>query len=178
MKVFLSLPMNGKSDEWIMDNIARMIANYNAVSKEDNDYIHTFRNQYDFEFSGDKKAIRLWYLGEAIKKLGRCNIILFHPEWYKARGCRVEDYVATKYDIDSYSFAESQGFLDAIIETVVRPKPSVKANIRRIVDDLGIWTPELFVKTPIEDFENLKGVGSVTIHYIEELKNKLKDKEN
>jgi len=38
------------------------------------------------------------YLGEAIKSLGRCEYVLFHPDYSNANGCLVEEFVADKYN--------------------------------------------------------------------------------
>lgn len=49
--------------------------------------------------AGDKKDGRLYYLGQAIMKLDKCDAIIFASDWEKHKGCRIEHHIAETYEI-------------------------------------------------------------------------------
>lgn len=89
MKIFLSQPMNGLSD----DEIIRVRNTVKKMLTENDELIDSF-----FE-GAPARATPLWYLGESIKLLGSADVVIFAPGWENARGCRIERRCAEEYGI-------------------------------------------------------------------------------
>lgn len=107
-KVFLSLPMSGRTDVEIDNNIREMVEMFdNVIIKKFNrmdsdpehyEFVHNFTKDFD-EKAAKRKNPNIYYLGEAIKKMADCDYVLFHKRSIEARGCRIEMEVAKEYDI-------------------------------------------------------------------------------
>lgn len=92
-KLFVSQPMNGKSDKEILDERNRLIAEAEERSGEKFEVLETF-------FRGaPADATPLWYLGESLKLLGTADFAVFAPGWQDYRGCRIEHDAAVAYGI-------------------------------------------------------------------------------
>ena len=97
MKVFISQPMNGKSDEEILKR-----------RKEIQDYcIKTFQKPCDFIDSFSKKDDtirkgRIAMLGDSISLMCDAELVVFDKGWEKTHGCRVERMVCAEYSIPVY----------------------------------------------------------------------------
>lgn len=89
MKIFLSQPMNGLSD----DEIIRIRKSVQKMLTENDELIDSFIE------GAPAKATPLWYLGESIKLLGSADVVVFAPGWENARGCRIERRCAEEYGI-------------------------------------------------------------------------------
>ena len=89
MKIFLSQPMNGLSD----DEIIRVRENVKKMLAENDVLIDSFIEE------APAKAAPLCYLGESIKLLGGADVAVFAPGWENARGCRIERRCAEEYGI-------------------------------------------------------------------------------
>lgn len=87
-KVFISFPMHGKSFKEAL-----------AIRDSMIDYLKPDQVPVDNLIEKPEDSERLYCLGEAIKKLGECDMALFHPEWQKCNGCCVEMLVAKRYGI-------------------------------------------------------------------------------
>ena len=102
-KIFLSLPMSGRSDEEIMAQIEEMKARFllkNPFGKgEEIIFVDNLENDIDPSSCIDVKTEPLLYLGEAIRKLAYCDGVYFGKGWSKARGCLIEMEVCVKYSI-------------------------------------------------------------------------------
>ena len=95
MKVlFISQPMNGKSDEEILKEREQAIAKVKEVVGEDVEVLETF---FD-DFSVDAKPLE--YLARSIEFLAKADIAYFAPGWETARGCKIEHDCARAYGID------------------------------------------------------------------------------
>lgn len=97
-KVFLSLPMHGKSDLEIRNEINYLKSDEikQKLEIELNDDIEYIDN---FDATGTESDGRLYYLGQAIQKLDKCDAILFASNWESAKGCKIEYDVAIMYRI-------------------------------------------------------------------------------
>ena len=94
MKVFISQPMNGKTDEEI---------------KQEREKVKTFLNKKfyycDIEIidsffeNAPHDAKPAWYLGESIKLLSTADLFYLAKNWEDTRGCRIERQVAFDYGI-------------------------------------------------------------------------------
>ena len=93
-KLFVSQPMNGKSDKEILDERNRLIAEAEERSGEKFEVLETF-------FRGaPADAKPLWYLGESLKLLSTADVAYFANGWKNARGCKIEHICAEQYGIN------------------------------------------------------------------------------
>lgn len=90
MKVFISQPMNGLTDDEIKAKREELTAAY-----PDAEIIDSF-----FE-GAPHDATPLWYLGKSIQLLGTADLAIFAKGWEKKRGCRIEHAVAVEYGIET-----------------------------------------------------------------------------
>jgi hypothetical protein len=99
--VFISMPMNGMTDDDIIDNLQRAKEEYlrrcsktiGEVAFESNVGCplppkHVPENRHG-----------VWYLGVAISKMSSCDEAFFYGNWREARGCKIEYAVSRLYDI-------------------------------------------------------------------------------
>ena len=105
MKVFISQPMHGLTDEEIIkvkeqakEEIKKLLGFYDRNGELE------IISMYEVPvvpvvYRADKEPSRLWYLGRAIQYLEDVDIIYFCKDWKESNGCKVEHYVATLYDI-------------------------------------------------------------------------------
>ena len=93
-KVFMSVGMNGRNDQDIVQDLDRAGQKIYELFGGDVGIYHN----YDCE--GPDYAGRLWYLGEAIKKLGACDICYFVKGWQNHKGCRAEYEICKLYGIE------------------------------------------------------------------------------
>ena len=110
-RIFLSLPMSGRSDEEIQEQICEMKAKFllkNPFGKgEEIEFVHNFKemevttNTFD-PFDGERKTPALYYLGRAINKMAYCDGVYFGNGWSKARGCMIEMEICVKYGIPRF----------------------------------------------------------------------------
>ena len=106
MKVFISLPHHGRTEAEIQADLNRYFeevkTDKNIVNESGEwELIDTIHN-----VNIPKNPSRLWYLGEAIKKLSDADLVYFAGEWYTAKGCWVEFIAASLYEKNlSYSYA-------------------------------------------------------------------------
>ena len=102
MRVFISQPMNGLTDEEIEANKQEAIEDikrlYHFFDKNGELYIVSTTEQRKHEVF-PKNASRLWWLGRAIQMLEDVDVIFMCKGWENASGCKVEKFVATEYNI-------------------------------------------------------------------------------
>lgn len=91
-KIFISQPMNGKTNE--------------QIKEERNIAIQAMRDMFgevevldSFFENAPHDAAPLWYLGEAIKLLSHADYAYFVSGWENARGCKIEHGCAVEYGI-------------------------------------------------------------------------------
>ena len=93
VKVFISPPMNGKTDEEILKERNQLIDCAKEHYGENIEVIDSF-------FKGaPHNANPLWFLGESIKKLSEADVAVFAKDWEKARGCKIENECCISYGI-------------------------------------------------------------------------------
>ena len=93
MKVFISQPMKGKTDEEILKEREAAIAKAKEIYGEDVEVIDSF-----FQ-SAPADARPLWFLGKSLELLSTADIVYFAPGWKDARGCKIEHTCALEYGI-------------------------------------------------------------------------------
>lgn len=100
VKLFISQPMHGKTDEEILAVRNKAIASAKKNMKEfgyegeDVEVIESFFEDFD------ANAKPLHYLAASIKLLADADIAYFAKGWEEARGCKIEFECATQYGID------------------------------------------------------------------------------
>ncbi len=94
MKIFISQPMKGKTNEEIKTERERLIAKAREHYGEDIEVIDSF-----FE-NAPADARPLWFLGKSLELLSTADVAVFAPDWESARGCRVENHCAIMYGIE------------------------------------------------------------------------------
>lgn len=96
-KVFISQPMNGKTDEEILKEREKAIKSVQEKFGEDIEVIDTFIQENAPEHSN----AGLWYLGKSLELLSTADIAYFTKGWENARGCKIENKCAIEYEIDT-----------------------------------------------------------------------------
>ena len=89
MKVFISLPMNGRPPEEITQ---RMVEIKELLEQRFPDQEITI---IDSLWHGEEKS-PVWCLGYSIMAMDTADLVVFDKGWRDARGCKVE------YDVCSY----------------------------------------------------------------------------
>lgn len=94
MKVFISQPMKGKTNEEIKAERNRLIGKVRALYGDDIEIIDSF-----FE-NAPADARPLWFLGKSLELLATADVAAFARGWRDARGCRIENICAIEYGIE------------------------------------------------------------------------------
>lgn len=90
MKLFISQPMKGKTDEQILEE-RNKAAGLFILEGENVEVIDSFFKD------APAQAATLWYLGESIKLLGEADVVYFCKDWQKYNGCTIEHECAVRY---------------------------------------------------------------------------------
>lgn len=104
MKVMISQPMAGKSNEEIIEARKRAEQYLNSLGHEvvDTLFINAMA-EYSSE-SGEKNNgilnISLYCLSKALAKMAECEAVYFCKGYRKARGCQIEKLVAKSYGLE------------------------------------------------------------------------------
>ena len=98
IKIFISQPMNGKTNEEIEDERKYIINRLTLQFARENEHIEIIDS---FFKDAPHNAKPLWYLGESIKLMSEADIVFFCDGWQTARGCQIEHDCALEYDIDT-----------------------------------------------------------------------------
>ena len=95
MKLFISQPMKGKTDEQILKERDIAIQEVKElVGDDDVEIIDSFFKDAPHD------ARPLWYLGESLELLSTADVAYFAKDWDKYRGCKIEHICAIEYGID------------------------------------------------------------------------------
>lgn len=92
MRVFISMPMHGKSEEQIREEMEQIKKDFGFP---DSEFI-------DSVIPDHEEKTPLESLAESIKLLDTADAVFFAHGWEDARGCRVERAVAENYGIMIY----------------------------------------------------------------------------
>ena len=107
MKIFISLPMSGYTDEDIQNRLSKISLELkNIFIGKKIELIDNFNyiggnsiNEATVRIGNDTINTSVWYLGRAIQLLAKVDAIYFAPGWESAKGCRIEHAVAEEYKI-------------------------------------------------------------------------------
>lgn len=94
MKIFISQPMNGKTNEQIEQERSALIENAKARYGDNIEVIDSFFKDAPHE------ATPLWFLGKSLESLSTADVAYFAKDWESARGCKIEHTCAIEYGID------------------------------------------------------------------------------
>ncbi len=92
-KLFISQPMNGKTDEEILEVREKAIKSAVEELGEPVEVIDSF-----FQ-NAPTDARPLWFLGKSLELLSTADVAYFANGWEKARGCKIENQCAIEYGI-------------------------------------------------------------------------------
>lgn len=92
-KLFISQPMNGKSDEEILAERREAVKRAEEVIGEKVEVLETFYT----DFNPDAKPLD--FLARSISDLAKADIAFFAKGWNERRGCKIEHQCAVEYGI-------------------------------------------------------------------------------
>lgn len=90
MKVMISQPMKGKTNEEIKEERAELVR---RLIEEGYEVIDTIIS----EIPPKDLDEAIFYLSKSIEFIGKADKIIFMKGWEKARGCKIEHQVAVEY---------------------------------------------------------------------------------
>lgn len=93
MKVFISQPMNDKTDKEIL-NERNMVINLFRLIVPKNQEVEAIDSFFE---DAPHDAKPLWYIGESIKLMADADVVYFCKDWHKYRGCTIEHECAVRY---------------------------------------------------------------------------------
>lgn len=93
-KLFISQPMNGKTNEEILAVRKKAIESAERELGEKVEVIDSFFQDAPVE------AKPLWFLGKSLELLSTADVVYFAKGWEEARGCRIENTCAIEYGIE------------------------------------------------------------------------------
>lgn len=106
-KLFVSVPMKGRTEEEIKASIQKMKKIAEIYEGEELELIDSYIE--DNPPKDSKEAV--WYLGESLKKLAQADVFIGIDEAYDWKGCYIERNTAQRYGIKTY-IAVAQYVLD------------------------------------------------------------------
>lgn len=89
MKVMISQPMRGKTNEQIRQERAELVQKLENKGYEVVDTV--------FENAPADEDVAIYMLSQSIRYIGKVDGIVFMKGWENARGCKIEYYVAQYY---------------------------------------------------------------------------------
>ncbi len=92
-KLFISQPMNGKTNEEILAVREKAIQSAERNIGEPVEVIDSFFKD------APHNAAPLWFLGKSLELLATADVAYFAKGWEQARGCRIENQCAIEYGI-------------------------------------------------------------------------------
>lgn len=90
MKIMISQPMKGKTEEQIRTERAELVKKLTEKGHEVVDTIFAEEAPKDCDTA-------LYYLSKSIELIGKVDAVLFMSGWQNARGCRIEHQIAIEY---------------------------------------------------------------------------------
>ena len=91
MKIMISQPMNGKTEEQIRTEREELVKELENQGHEVTDTIFT-------ECPPENANIGMWYLAKSIEAMSEVDAVVFMKGWENARGCVAEEYIARNYN--------------------------------------------------------------------------------
>ena len=99
-KAMLSQPMNGLTDQEIIETRDRAVAKLHALGYE---VINTlFTDEWYSEDSMKERGVEhvgLFFLAKSLENMSKCHAAYFCKGWEGARGCKIEHDAAKAYGL-------------------------------------------------------------------------------
>lgn len=95
LRVFISQPMNGKTDKEIEEERLRIVSKLSETVDEPFEVIDSFFK------SAPHDAKPLWFIGKSIELLSTADLAYFAKGWENARGCSIEHSCAVAYMVET-----------------------------------------------------------------------------
>lgn len=100
INLFISQPMSGLLGDEIQKERDRIADNYCLQFGYNRDDVIVI-NQIEYnELCSDERHGPLTFLGLAIQRLAIADVVIFHKDWEKARGCVTELDIVRRYSKD------------------------------------------------------------------------------
>lgn len=94
MKIFISQPMYGKTEEQIKQERQDLIK---QIEENGDTYINSVFEGEDGLEEMTNDSIGIFYLGKSLEVMSEADQVWFMPGWGKSRGCKIEHLVAKEY---------------------------------------------------------------------------------
>ena len=95
MKVFISQPMRGLTDEEV--KFIRQDIIDNLKKRFPNDEIDVIDSLIHEDPPEEVKVQGLWYLGESLQKMAEADLVLYYDEYNMYGGCQIEELASSIY---------------------------------------------------------------------------------
>ena len=89
MKIMISQPMKGKTNEQIREERAELV---NKLEEQGHEVVDTILTEFE-----EGKNTPVHYLAKSIEFIADTDGVVFMKGWKNARGCRIEHQIATEY---------------------------------------------------------------------------------
>lgn len=112
-KLFVSVPMKGRTEEEIRKTIDKMKKIAEIFEGEELELIDSYIE--DNPPKGNNQAV--WFLGESLKKLAQADVFIGIRDSWAWNGCSVESETAERYGIKRY-FINGEYVIDNYSELI------------------------------------------------------------
>ena len=89
MKIMISQPMKGKTNEQIREERAELVK---RLQEEGDEVVDTV-----FENAPADEDVAIYMLSQSIRYIGKVDAVHFMKGWEQSRGCKIEHQVAVEY---------------------------------------------------------------------------------
>lgn len=93
MKVMISMPMNGKTDDEIYNETKKITEKLAKL------HIEVIASNFKQDPPESCQYPPLFYMAKSIDMMSTVDAVFFHKEWRMARGCRIEREICRVYGI-------------------------------------------------------------------------------
>lgn len=94
MKIFISQPFHGKTEEEVMGVRNAILVNFAKQYRYGIEEIQVIDN-----WTAPEDKPRMWYLGRAIQMMSEADVVVFSCDYRYAKGCKIEFEVCKEYGI-------------------------------------------------------------------------------
>lgn len=124
-KLFVSVPMKGRTKEAIRHSMNKMHKIAEAMAEEPMECINSWIKE---EPPADCRNAGVWYLGKSIQLLSNADYFIGVSDPWRWKGCMVEDMAAQEYGIKKFNVDSdviAQDALDIILENIAKDMPDM-----------------------------------------------------
>lgn len=106
MKVMISLPMNGKTDDEIYTETKKITDKLNEL------HIEVVASNFKQDPPDTCQHPPLFYMAKSIDMISKVDAVFFHKDWRYGRGCRIEREICRVYGVKildwNFAFEEEE----------------------------------------------------------------------